>query len=91
MGIFDIHYLIANIVGCLYQINQWMTSITQWFAIIAQALWKMMKTGLKDKITIGIFLDVFLGYVITGFNPVLFTIAGALAGFLLAGRGEKHA
>ncbi|MGN1012138.1 MAG: chromate transporter [Clostridia bacterium] len=60
-------------------------------AIIAQALWKMMKTGLKDKITIGIFLAVFLGYVITGFNPVLFTIAGALAGFLLAGRGEKHA
>ena len=51
----------------------------------------MMKTGLKDKITIGIFLAVFLGYVITGFNPVLFTIAGALAGFLLAGRGEKHA
>ena len=60
-------------------------------AIIAQALWKMMKTGLKDKITIGIFLAVFLGYVITGFNPVLFTIAGALVGFLLAGRGEKNA
>lgn len=60
-------------------------------AIIAQALWKMLKTGLKDKVTITIFLGVFLGYMITGFNPVLFTIAGALAGFLLAERREKHA
>ncbi|MGM9566757.1 MAG: chromate transporter [Clostridia bacterium] len=60
-------------------------------AIIAQALWKMFKTGLKDKVTVCIFLTVFLGYLITGFNPVIFTIAGALAGFLLAGRGTKNA
>lgn len=60
-------------------------------AIIAQALWKMIKTGLTDKVTISIFLTVFLGYIITGFNPVIFTVAGALAGFLLAGRGTKNA
>lgn len=60
-------------------------------AIIAQALWKMIRTGLTDKITVCVFLAVFLGYIITGFNPVIFTVAGALAGFLLAGRGENHA
>ena len=33
MGIFDIHHLIADVVGSLYQINQWMAGIFQWRAV----------------------------------------------------------
>ena len=60
-------------------------------AIIAQALWQLMKKGIRDKVTFGIFLGVFLGYIITGFNPVLFTIAGTLIGLFFLGRRDRHA
>lgn len=60
-------------------------------AIIAQALWKMMKKGIRDKVTFGIFLGVLIGYLITGWNPVIFTIAGTLVGLLFIGRREHHA
>lgn len=60
-------------------------------AIIAQALWKLLQKGIQDKVTFFIFLGVFLGYLITGFNPVLFTIAGTLVGLLFLGRRDRHA
>lgn len=60
-------------------------------AIIAQALWKLMKKGIQDKVTFAIFLGVFAGYLITGMNPVLFTIAGTLVGLLFIGRRDRHA
>lgn len=56
--------------------------------IIAQALWKMAKTSITDKITFAIFLFVLAVYLITGFNPVFFTIFGCIAGLLLAGRRD---
>lgn len=59
-------------------------------AIIAQALWKMAKVSIKDKMTFVIFLFVLAAYLITGFNPVFFTLFGCMAGLLLAGR-SKHA
>lgn len=60
-------------------------------AIIAQALWGLLKKGIQDKVTFCIFLGVFLGYLITGLNPVLFTIAGTLVGLLAIGRRDRHA
>lgn len=59
-------------------------------AIIAQALWKMAKTGIRDKVTFILFLFVLTAYLITGLNPVFFTLFGCIAGLLLAGR-SKHA
>ncbi|HMM05178.1 MAG TPA: chromate transporter [Clostridiales bacterium] len=59
-------------------------------AIIAQALWKIAKTGIKDKVTFALFLFVLAAYLITGLNPVFFTLFGCIAGLLLAGR-SKHA
>lgn len=59
-------------------------------AIIAQALWKMAKTGIRDKVTFGLFLFVLTAYLITGLNPVFFTLFCCIAGLLLAGR-SKHA
>lgn len=60
-------------------------------AIIAHALWSLMKKGIKDKVTFFIFLGVLIGYIATGFNPVLFTIAGALIGLFFLGRRDRHA
>lgn len=60
-------------------------------AIIAQALWKMLKKGIRDKVTFGIFLGVLVGYLVTGWNPVLFTIAGTLVGLAFLGRRERRA
>ena len=34
MGIFQVHNLIADVVCCLYQIDQWMTGIAQGFAVL---------------------------------------------------------
>lgn len=59
--------------------------------IIAQALWKIGKRALKDYITVGIFIIILAGYLITGWNSAVFAAAGAFAGLLLAGRGEKNA
>ncbi|MBQ2763714.1 MAG: chromate transporter [Firmicutes bacterium] len=59
--------------------------------IIAHALWSLLKKGIQDKVTFFIFLGVFFGYIITGFNPVLFTIAGALVGLFFIGRRERNA
>ncbi|MBQ1252100.1 MAG: chromate transporter [Firmicutes bacterium] len=60
-------------------------------AIIAEALWKLLQKGIQDKVTLFIFLGVFLGYILTGFNPVLFTIAGTLVGLLFLGRRGRRA
>ncbi len=60
-------------------------------AVIARALWQMAKNNIKDIPTLAIFIIVLAAYLITGFNPVIFTVAGTLAGLLLAGRGEKNA
>ncbi len=57
-------------------------------AIIAQALWKMAKSGVKDVFTAAIFVIVAAGSLLTGFNPVFFAIGGTLAGLILAGRGK---
>lgn len=59
--------------------------------IIAQALWKMAKTSISDKITFGIFAAVLAAYLITGFNPVIFTVLGCIIGYVLAGRSKHHA
>lgn len=59
-------------------------------AIIADALWKMMKKGIQDKVTFGIFLGVFWGYIITGMNSVLFIITGTLIGLFFIYRREKN-
>ncbi len=59
-------------------------------AIIARALWKMAKTGIKDKVTFALFLFVLIAYLISGINPVFFTLFACIAGLLLAGR-SKHA
>ena len=58
--------------------------------IIAQALWKMAKTGLTDVVTMLIFAVVTAASLLTDFNPVFFAIGGALAGLLLAGREVEH-
>lgn len=58
--------------------------------IIAQAVLKLAKNGIKDKVTFALFAIVLIVYLITGANPAIFTVAGAFAGLLLSGRRERH-
>lgn len=58
---------------------------------IFQALWSMAKKSIYDIFTLIIFLFVLVAYLVTGFNPVIFTILGSIAGLLLAGRSNRHA
>lgn len=60
-------------------------------AIIAQALWKMAKSGIKDICTLSIFLLILAANLITGLNPVIFAVAGVFAGLLFAERRNPHA
>lgn len=51
--------------------------------LIFNALLKLMKTSVKDKATLIIFLVVFLLAALLSVSPVVFVIAAALAGILL--------
>lgn len=55
-------------------------------AILVGAIWKMARRSLTDVVTVAIFIVVFVVYFITGVNPAIFVITGALAGILLAER-----
>lgn len=55
-------------------------------AILLSAVLQLGRRSLVDRVTAAIFAVVFIIYLITGVNPVLFVVTGALAGLLLAGR-----
>ncbi len=57
--------------------------------LLVSAVIKMWQRGIIDIITFIICAVVVTVYLLTGFNPVFFIIAGALAGLILAGRGQK--
>lgn len=57
--------------------------------LLVSAVIKMWQRGIIDIITFIICAVVVTLYLLTGFNPVFFIIAGALAGLILAGRGQK--
>lgn len=59
--------------------------------IIAKALWKMAKTNITDKITLGIFIAVFALYLITGLSPIIFAIISVIFGLLIAGKRDADA
>ena len=57
--------------------------------LILNAVVKLWKKTVVDKATLGIFLVVFLGAVLTDLSPVLFVLLAALAGVLIKGWEAK--
>ncbi len=62
------------------------------FVLILQAVWKLQKQALIDRVTGIIFALVFLMSVFTGLSPILFVLLSGLAGVIIQGKkvgGER--
>ena len=59
--------------------------------LIANAVVKLFKKAVVDKITLGIFLIVALGSIILDVSPVVFVVLAAVAGIILKNMGGKKA
>ena len=59
--------------------------------IIAKALWKMAKTNITDKITFGVFITVFVLYLVTGLSPIIFAIIAVIFGLVIGERRDSNA
>lgn len=57
--------------------------------LLVDTIVKMWRRGIRDIITFIIFAAVIITYLLTGLNPVIFVILGAIAGLTLAGRRQK--
>ena len=57
--------------------------------LLVDTIVKMWRRGIRDIVTFIIFAAVIITYLLTGLNPVIFVILGAIAGLTLAGRRQK--
>lgn len=57
--------------------------------LIFNAVVKLWKSSVVDKVTMIIFIGVFLGSVLTDLSPVLFIVIAALAGIIVKNLGVK--
>lgn len=97
LGVIIPSILIITIIAAFFQNFAnipWVQSIFRGLNIaiivlLISAVIKMWKRGVKDIITFIIFGITVAAYLITGLNPVLLVLAGAIAGLILAGRGQK--
>jgi len=59
--------------------------------LIANAVLKLYKKAVVDRLTLFIFLSVALGSYLLDMSPVIFVLTAAIAGILLQGKGGKQA
>lgn len=97
LGVIIPSILIITVIAAFFQnfaSIPWVQSIFRGLnvaiiVLLISAVIKMWKRGIKDVITFLIFGLTVAAYLVTGFNPVIFVIAGAIIGLALAGRGQK--
>ena len=102
LGVVSPSIIIISLIAALLQNFAKIPAVINAFAgirvavcvLILNSVVKLWKSSVKDALTLGVFLAVFLlSVILTGENPILFVLAAALLGIAarvwFAGKGEK--